>query len=79
MSPARPFTSTTVPSHGASKSKTDLSLSISAIFWPLVIRLPGATSRSMTVISFTVAPMEGTGTSMRKVSMPWRGFGGRNR
>ena len=76
MSPARPCTSTTVPSHGASKSNTDLSLSISAIFWPFAILAPGTTRRSMTVNSFTVAPIEGTGTSIRKVSMQFGGFTG---
>ncbi len=69
MSPARPNTATTDPSQGDSKSKTDLSLSSSASFWPFTTWAPGVTKRSMTVSSFTVAPIEGTGTSIRRVSM----------
>src|SRR5580765_5987194 len=59
----------TVPSAGDSKSKADLSLSSAASFWPLATLVPGTTARLMTVSSLTVAPMEGTGTSMMKVDM----------
>ena len=76
MSPARACTAAIMPSHGASNSNTDLSLSSSAIFSPLVMRAPATTLISITVSSLTVAPMEGIGTSMRKVSIRV-GFKGR--
>jgi hypothetical protein len=69
MSPARQKISRTVPSQGASHSKTDLSLSSSAAFSPFFTEVPAATLMSITVSSLTVAPIEGIGTSIKNVSI----------
>jgi hypothetical protein len=68
-SPGRIRTAFTVPSQGDSNSKIDLSLSSSPTFWPLDTRAPGWILSVTTVSSFTVAPIEGMGTSIRKVSI----------
>src|ERR1700684_1966635 len=47
----------------------DLSPSSSPSFCPLDTRAPGWTFSVTTVSSFTVAPIEGMGTSIRKVSI----------
>ena len=49
----------TVPSHGASKSKVDLALSISARFCPLEKLFPGLTCHLTMVASVSAAACEG--------------------